>query len=96
MEVDRSGPRVLFGRCLVRGSEIPSSPFHSYAGSQAIVLHEDKKYYPLASEVYGEDVETLVQEEDTQMLTEPIVAPVKVHKFAKQERELPDTVYEKE
>jgi U5 small nuclear ribonucleoprotein component len=27
----------------------------------AIVLHEDKKYYPTALEVYGPDVETLVQ-----------------------------------
>ena len=25
--------------------------------SQAIVLHEDKKYYPTAEEVYGPDVE---------------------------------------
>lgn len=35
----------------------------------AIVLHEDKKYYPSAEEVYGPDVETIVQEEDTQALT---------------------------
>lgn len=34
-----------------------------------IVLHEDKKYYPSAEEVYGPDVETIVQEEDTQALT---------------------------
>lgn len=25
--------------------------------SQAVVLHEDKKYYPTAEEVYGPDVE---------------------------------------
>ena len=41
--------------------------------SQAVVLHEDKVYYPSASEVYGDDVETLVQEEDAQPLTQPIV-----------------------
>lgn len=29
--------------------------------TNAIVLHEDKKYYPTALEVYGADVETLVQ-----------------------------------
>jgi U5 small nuclear ribonucleoprotein component len=29
--------------------------------ANAIVLHEDKKYYPTALEVYGPDVETLVQ-----------------------------------
>ena len=47
----------------------------------AIVLHEDKKYYPSALEVYGPGVETLVQEEDAQPLTEPIIAPVKRRKF---------------
>eukprot|EP00042_Codosiga_hollandica_P022936 m.87730 g.87730 ORF g.87730 m.87730 type:complete len:986 (+) comp50988_c0_seq3:36-2993(+) len=64
--------------------------------SHAIVLHEDKKYYPTASEVYGEDVETLLQEEDTQLLTEPIVQPIKNNKFSSVEQHLPGTVYEKE
>lgn len=49
--------------------------------SNQIVLHEDKKYYSTALEVYGESVETLVQEEDTQPLTEPIVKPIKTRKF---------------
>ena len=31
------------------------------ANANAIVLHEDKKYYPTALEVYGPEVETLVQ-----------------------------------
>ena len=44
--------------------------------SMAVVLHEDKKYYPTASEVYGPDVETIVQEEDAQPLTKPIIEPV--------------------
>ncbi|KDD73724.1 hypothetical protein H632_c1892p1, partial [Helicosporidium sp. ATCC 50920] len=44
----------------------------------SLVLHEDKKYYPSAEEVYGRDTETLVQEEDAQPLEVPIVAPVKV------------------
>ena len=61
-----------------------------------IVLHEDKKYYPDASEVFGENVETLVQEEDTQPLTEPIVQPVKVKKFALVEKSVPTTTYRKE
>ncbi|KAI9496059.1 P-loop containing nucleoside triphosphate hydrolase protein [Zychaea mexicana] len=61
-----------------------------------IVLHEDKKYYPSAEEVYGPDVEALVQEEDTQPLTEPIIAPVKVRKFLLTEKDLPDTRYSKE
>jgi len=29
--------------------------------ANAIVLHEDKKYYPTALEVYGPEVETIVQ-----------------------------------
>lgn len=61
-----------------------------------VVLHEDKKYYPTAEEVYGPEVETIVHEEDTQPLTEPIIAPVKKKKFSMLEQELPDTLYEME
>ncbi|RZC62503.1 hypothetical protein C5167_024256 [Papaver somniferum] len=46
-----------------------------------IVLAEDKKYYPTAEEVYGEDVETLVMDEDEQPLEMPIVKPVRNIKF---------------
>ncbi|KAK4550106.1 hypothetical protein LTR36_003073 [Oleoguttula mirabilis] len=60
--------------------------------SNAVVLHEDKQYYPSASQVYGPDVETLVQEEDTQTLQQPIVAPVEHKKFTVEETNLP-TVY---
>jgi U5 small nuclear ribonucleoprotein component len=60
-----------------------------------IVLHEDKKYYPTAQEVYGEDVETMVQEEDAQPLSEPIVQPIKVRKWAIEEKGLPETRYDK-
>jgi U5 small nuclear ribonucleoprotein component len=42
----------------------------------AVVLHEDKKFYPTADETYGPGTETLVQEEDAQPLEVPIVAPV--------------------
>jgi len=61
-----------------------------------IVLHEDKKYYPSAEEVYGPEVETLVQEEDTQPLSEPIIQPIKIKKFQVQEKDLPETRYKKE
>jgi U5 small nuclear ribonucleoprotein component len=64
--------------------------------STAVVLHEDKKYYPTAEEVYGPDVETIVHEEDTQPLTEPIIAPVKKLKFSHMEAELPETDYDLE
>ena len=62
----------------------------AYAG--AIVLHEDKKYYPDADEVYGE-AEVLVQEEDTQPLTQPLVAPVEVRAFSALEDAPLPTVY---
>ena len=42
----------------------------------AIVLHEDKKYYPTAEETYGAGTETLLQEEDAQPLEVPIIAPI--------------------
>ncbi|KAI3359148.1 hypothetical protein L3Q82_002681 [Scortum barcoo] len=61
-----------------------------------VVLHEDKKYYPTAEEVYGPEVETIVQEEDTQPLTEPIIKPVKNRQFTLMEQELPATVYDME
>ncbi|XP_074272763.1 110 kDa U5 small nuclear ribonucleoprotein component CLO-like [Silene latifolia] len=46
-----------------------------------IVLAEDKKYYPTAEEVYGEDVETLVMDEDELPLETPIIKPVKARNF---------------
>ncbi|XP_014666920.1 PREDICTED: 116 kDa U5 small nuclear ribonucleoprotein component-like [Priapulus caudatus] len=61
-----------------------------------VVLHEDKKYYSTAEEVYGPEVETVVQEEDAQPLTEPIIAPVKKKKFALVEQQLPETEYQME
>eukprot|EP00640_Fibrocapsa_japonica_P000517 CAMPEP_0113940842 /NCGR_PEP_ID=MMETSP1339-20121228/6886_1 /TAXON_ID=94617 /ORGANISM="Fibrocapsa japonica" /LENGTH=1009 /DNA_ID=CAMNT_0000944805 /DNA_START=44 /DNA_END=3073 /DNA_ORIENTATION=- /assembly_acc=CAM_ASM_000762 len=58
----------------------------------AIQLHEDKKYYPDAEEVYG-GAETVVLDEDAQPLEEPIIAPVKVKSFSVLEKELPKTTY---
>lgn len=46
-----------------------------------VVLAEDKKYYPTADEVYGEDVETLVEDEDELHLEQAIIKPVKTLKF---------------
>lgn len=65
------------------------------APQNAVVLHEDKKYYPSANEVYGDDVEAMVQEEDAQPLTQPIVEPVKIRKFAIEEKDLPETRFER-
>lgn len=58
-------------------------------------MHEDKRYYATAQEVYGEDVETMVQEEDQQLLSEPIVAPIKVRSFNVQEKGLPVTRFDR-
>lgn len=52
-------------------------------------MHEDKQYYPTAQQVYGAGVETLVEEEDAQPLTQPIIAPVQKKKFVIQEADLP-------
>lgn len=61
-----------------------------------VVLHEDKKYYPTAEEIYGPDVETIVQEEDAQPLTEPIVQPVRLKKFSHHVQDAPATTYDLE
>lgn len=64
--------------------------------SRAVVLHEDKRYYPTSLEVYGPDVETIVQEEDAQPLDKPLIEPVKKMKFQLKEQNLPETTYEME
>ena len=64
--------------------------------SNAVILHEDKQYYPTAQQVYGEDVETMVQEEDAQPLTQPIIAPVAQKKFQVQEADLPPVHYSRD
>ncbi|KAI1375378.1 P-loop containing nucleoside triphosphate hydrolase protein [Hypoxylon crocopeplum] len=63
--------------------------------SNAVILHEDKQYYPTAQQVYGEDVETMVQEEDAQPLSQPIVAPVTVKKFSIEEVDLPPVRFDR-
>ena len=79
-------------QALIRAYELSHKlePVHN-----AVILHEDKKYYPSASEVYGQDVETLVQEEDAQPLTEPIIAPVKIRKWNVEEKDMPETRFDK-
>ncbi|KAL9248710.1 110 kDa U5 small nuclear ribonucleoprotein component CLO-like protein [Drosera capensis] len=46
-----------------------------------VVLAEDKKYYPTAEELYGDEVETLVMDEDEQPLETPIIKPLRNLKF---------------
>lgn len=66
------------------------------SNSNAVVLHEDKQYYKSASQVYGQDVETMVQEEDTQSLAQPIIAPVEQKKYTVQEADLPPVYYSRD
>jgi U5 small nuclear ribonucleoprotein component len=63
--------------------------------SNAVILHEDKQYYPTAAQVYGEGVETLVEEEDAQPLTQPIIAPVEQKKFSIEEADLPPVYFDR-
>lgn len=70
--------------------------FITQGPSNAVILHEDKQYYPSAQQIYGENVETLVQEEDSQPLSEPIIAPVTQKKFSIEESDLPPVFYSRE
>eukprot|EP01063_Lacrimia_lanifica_P035730 TRINITY_DN689_c0_g1_i1.p1 TRINITY_DN689_c0_g1~~TRINITY_DN689_c0_g1_i1.p1 ORF type:complete len:966 (+),score=430.56 TRINITY_DN689_c0_g1_i1:72-2969(+) len=56
-------------------------------GAGAVVLHEDKKFYPDADEVYGQGTEVIVGEEDTQTIEQPIIAPkVEKHFHTKEKK----------
>lgn len=57
--------------------------------STAIVLHEDKQYYASSAKVFGQDVEAVVHERDTQPLTEPIIGSVDRKKFTIEEEDVP-------
>ncbi|WRT67687.1 uncharacterized protein IL334_004659 [Kwoniella shivajii] len=76
------------------GMEMTLHGVDGTAGNQ-VILHEDKKYYATAEETYGADVEAMVQEEDAQPLSEPIVAPIKVKAFTLQEKGLPETRFDR-
>lgn len=58
-----------------------------------IVLHEDKKYYPDAEEVYP-GVKTVTLDEDAQELNEPIIKPVKPKNFSVLTKEIPKLTYD--
>ncbi|KAK8799566.1 hypothetical protein WA158_006115 [Blastocystis sp. Blastoise] len=58
----------------------------------AVVLHEDKQYYPDAEEVFG-DAQVIVQEEDTQDLETPLSAPQEVKTNSIYEKDRPETTY---
>lgn len=70
-------------------SSIPSNE------ENRIILHEDKKYYPDANEVYP-GVKTVVLDEDAQKLSDPIIQPVHVKTFATESKDIPSLKYSKE
>lgn len=43
--------------------------------SRAVILPDDVEHYPSADTVFGPDTEVLVEEDDAQSITEPIIAP---------------------
>ena len=57
-----------------------------------LVAAEDKKYYPDASDVYA-GAETLVEEEDTMLITESILPPTTKISFEVQEPAVPLTTF---
>mmetsp|Transcript_20474 Transcript_20474/g.20587 ORF Transcript_20474/g.20587 Transcript_20474/m.20587 type:complete len:983 (-) Transcript_20474:782-3730(-) len=65
------------------------------ADENRIVLHEDKKYYPSAEEVYP-GVRTVTLDEDAQELTEPIIKAIKVKNFSVLEKTPPKLTYSTE
>ena len=83
-EVDREHDQGVNGSLVMHGTTTEPET------SDSIVLHEDKTYYPEASEVYG-DAEVLVMEEDAQPIETPIIEPVKMKKFSELEKEIPST-----
>lgn len=90
MQIDGALYSLIKGLVGLSNVHISLEPQHN-----AVILHEDKQYYPSAQDVYGADVETMVQEEDTQPLSEPIIAPVKVRKWQVEEKDMPETRFDK-
>ena len=58
--------------------------------ARAVILAEDKNYYPSAEEVYPE-AEVLIQEEDTQPLDKPIIDPLRGKQMYAAEPSVPET-----
>ena len=56
------------------------------------MLHEDKKYYPEADEVYP-GIKTVTLDEDAQDLNEPIIKPIKQKNFSVLQKDRPSVWY---
>jgi len=62
--------------------------------TQQVILHEDKSYYPSAIATYGPTVDVQVQEQDTQPLTQPIIAIQKTKRYHTKKIEKGDSLYD--
>ena len=60
---------------------------------EAIVLYQDKKYYPDIEEVYP-GVETVIEEEDSMAISDPLIKDIVVKKFDIVEKKAPKSVFE--
>lgn len=65
--------------------------------SSAVVLADDKQLYPSAAAVFGRDTEALVEEEDTQRISTPLVAPKRTRvTVLSEDGEAPKARYDRE
>ena len=96
IDIDTADPKALRD---ARTLALRQDKIDKSQNAMAVVLHEDKNYYPSHAQVYGPEVEIVIQEEDTQPITEPIIAPEKETKFTvvnAAKAGIPETVYERE
>lgn len=68
-DLPQTGPNTAIG------SVQDTTAAEEQQNTKAIILAEDKQYYPSAEDVFGPDTEVLVEEEDSQPITQPIVEP---------------------
>jgi len=93
LDAGRHGGAEHAGAAASAAAGAQALPEGSY--DDAIVLHEDMQLYPTAAEVFP-GVETLVEEEDTMGIDEPVIAPVRTRVFSVLETEVPKTTYSAE
>lgn len=87
--VDEHGERLDQGG---GGHLVPAGEAMDVEDENRIILHEDKKYYPDADEVYP-GVRTVTLDEDAQDIDEPIIKPIRVKNFSVLEKEQPTLKY---
>lgn len=57
-------------------------------------MAEDKQYYASNEDIYGDQVEVVVQDEDTQPIDKPIIEPIRQKKFMLVEPSMPRTTFD--